>query len=66
MSARPWAWRIAEEPPLSGPRVFTARLGQALAWADDVHRGHLRKTTDIPYVSHLMSVAALVMEHGGS
>jgi len=51
---------------MSGPRVFTARLGQALAWADDVHRGHLRKTTDIPYVSHLMSVAALVMEHGGS
>lgn len=47
-------------------RQFTERLGQAMAWADEVHRGHQRKTTDIPYVSHLMSVSALVMEHGGT
>lgn len=50
---------------MSDARVFTPRLGQAMAWADDVHRGHMRKTTDIPYVAHLISVAALVMEHGG-
>ena len=47
------------------PRVFTARYGEALAFADDKHRGHVRKGTDIPYVSHLISVSALVMEHGG-
>jgi hypothetical protein len=30
-----------------------------------VHRGDLRKSTSIPYLSHLWSVAALVLEHGG-
>ena len=46
-------------------RVFTARFGQALRFADDWHRGHFRKGTDLPYISHLLAVAALVMEHGG-
>lgn len=46
-------------------RSFTDRYGVALAFADDKHRGHVRKDTDIPYVSHLISVSALVMEHGG-
>lgn len=37
------------------------------AWdlAVEVHQGDLRKGTAIPYVSHLWSVAALVLEHGG-
>jgi len=37
------------------------------AWdlAVEVHQGDLRKGTTIPYVSHLWSVAALVLEHGG-
>ena len=37
------------------------------AWnlAVEVHEGELRKGTTIPYVSHLWSVAALVLEHGG-
>lgn len=47
------------------PRRFTVRYGAALAFADARHRGHVRKDTDIPYVSHLVSVSALVMEHGG-
>jgi (p)ppGpp synthase/HD superfamily hydrolase len=38
---------------------------QALALATDLHREHLRKGTSVPYVSHLMSVAALVLEDGG-
>lgn len=46
-------------------RSFTVRYGAALAFADVKHRGHVRKGTDIPYVSHLISVSALVMEHGG-
>ena len=46
-------------------RNFTSRYGAALAFAEDKHRGHVRKDTDIPYVSHLVSVSALVMEHGG-
>ena len=38
---------------------------EASAFAADKHRGDLRKGTAIPYLSHLWSVAALVMEHGG-
>lgn len=46
-------------------RSFTDRYGAALVFADAKHRGHVRKDTDIPYISHLISVLALVMEHGG-
>jgi (p)ppGpp synthase/HD superfamily hydrolase len=36
-----------------------------LTFAERAHRAQTRKGTDIPYVSHLMAVAALVLEHGG-
>ncbi len=42
------------------------RFDEALIYASRLHRAQRRKGTDIPYVSHLMSVAALVLEHGGS
>jgi (p)ppGpp synthase/HD superfamily hydrolase len=38
---------------------------RAGAYAADAHRDDVRKGTTIPYVSHLWSVAALVLEHGG-
>lgn len=41
------------------------RLADAVALALQVHADQLRKGTDIPYVSHLLAVAALVLEHGG-
>jgi (p)ppGpp synthase/HD superfamily hydrolase len=37
-----------------------------VAYAAAAHDGQLRKGTDIPYVSHLLAVAALVLEYGGS
>lgn len=37
----------------------------AATYAAEAHRQDLRKATAIPYLSHLWSVAALVMEHGG-
>ena len=37
----------------------------ALGMALEGHRHDLRKGTAVPYVSHLWSVAALVLEHGG-
>jgi hypothetical protein len=40
--------------------------GEALAYAAAVHDGQLRKGTTIPYLSHLLAVAALVVEDGGS
>ncbi|MGD9762774.1 MAG: HD domain-containing protein [Candidatus Binatia bacterium] len=41
------------------------RLGAALAYAAELHGGQARKGTDIPYVSHLLQVAGLVLENGG-
>jgi len=42
------------------------RLQTALAIAMEAHDGQLRKGTTIPYLSHPMGVAALVMGEGGS
>ena len=38
---------------------LSARFDEALAYAHEVHRDHLRKGTQIPYISHLMAVAAI-------
>jgi HD domain len=46
-------------------RVFTPRVMRALAYAAHVHRHQRRKATGIPYLAHLISVAALVAEDGG-
>jgi (p)ppGpp synthase/HD superfamily hydrolase len=45
--------------------MITDRFDQALVYASRLHRDQWRKGTQIPYVSHLLSVAALVIEHGG-
>jgi hypothetical protein len=41
------------------------RLAEAFAFAAGAHREQLRKDTRISHISHLMSVCALVLEHGG-
>ena len=47
--------------------VLTERFETALVYATRVHDGHARKGGQgIPYLAHLMSVAALVLEDGGS
>ena len=46
--------------PCYGPRYL-----DALAWAADLHRGQVRKGSTVPYVSHLLTVSALVWEAGG-
>ncbi|MCL4809340.1 MAG: HD domain-containing protein, partial [Thermoanaerobaculia bacterium] len=45
--------------------ILTSRFDEALAYAVELHRRQPRKGTGVPYVSHLLSVAALVLEHGG-
>jgi len=42
-----------------------SKLAEAFDYAALKHQNQLRKSTDIPYISHLMSVSALVLEHGG-
>ena len=46
-------------PPLE------SRFEEALIYAARLHVGQKRKGKDIPYISHLLAVAALVFEAGG-
>lgn len=41
------------------------RFRDALVWAAELHEDQFRKGGEIPYVSHLIGVAAIVLEHGG-
>src|SRR5262245_37103169 len=45
--------------------MLTERFDEAFSFAHQLHRRQKRKGTQIPYISHLMTVAALVIEHGG-
>ncbi len=45
--------------------MLTHRFDEALRYASDLHRLQYRKAAKIPYISHLLAVAALVIEHGG-
>jgi (p)ppGpp synthase/HD superfamily hydrolase len=42
-----------------------ARLAEAFRFALDAHAEQTRKGSDVPYASHLLQVAGLVLEHGG-
>jgi (p)ppGpp synthase/HD superfamily hydrolase len=44
---------------------LTDRFADALGYAENLHRNQTRKGNDIPYVAHLMAVAATVLEWGG-
>ena len=44
---------------------LSPRFDQAFLYAAEKHATQTRKKTDVPYISHLMSVAALVLEAGG-
>ena len=41
------------------------RIGDALAFAAEVHASDLRKGTTVPYLAHLLGVCALVLVDGG-
>jgi len=42
------------------------RFEQAFQFAFELHRDQLRKGSQVPYIAHLMAVASLVVEDGGS
>ena len=42
-----------------------AKLVSALRFALDAHGAQTRKDSEVPYASHLLEVAGLVLEHGG-
>ncbi len=45
--------------------MLTRRFEEALLYATRLHSDQTRKGSAIPYVSHLMAVAALTLEYGG-
>lgn len=47
------------------PGHFTERFEQALVYATRLHNSQSRKSTQIPYIAHLLSVTGLVIEWGG-
>jgi hypothetical protein len=46
--------------------VLTSRFDTALLFASELHRKQIRKGTEIPYISHLLAVTALVIENSGT
>lgn len=46
--------------------ILTDRFDRALLYATHVHGGQVRKKTTIPYIAHLLAVAATLLEYGGS
>jgi len=52
-----------KQPPRWQP---TELLKNATTTAFSEHKGQSKKGTDTPYISHLLAVCALVIEHGGT
>ena len=46
--------------------ALTPRFDDALVFAARLHGGDVRKGTTIPYVSHVLGVASLALEHGAN
>ncbi|APB32954.1 HD domain-containing protein [Gloeomargarita lithophora Alchichica-D10] len=41
-------------------------FAQALIYAHELHQKQVRKGTSIPYISHLLAVSAIALEHGAN
>ena len=46
--------------------MLSDRFSDAVKLAAELHSSQRRKGTDIPYISHLLGVTSLVLEHGGN
>jgi (p)ppGpp synthase/HD superfamily hydrolase len=53
------------EHALDNPYTFTDKFYEAMKFAVELHKNQARKGTQIPYISHLMIVAGMVIEDGG-
>ncbi|MCZ2826078.1 MULTISPECIES: HD domain-containing protein [unclassified Modestobacter] len=49
-----------------GAGALTKKFDDAMQFAFERHRFHFRKGSRVPYLSHLMSVSSLALEHGAS
>jgi hypothetical protein len=57
---------IAVGDPSSPSRLLSARFDSALVFAAQLHATQARKGSGVPYIAHLLAVASLVLEHGGT
>ncbi len=46
--------------------TLTRRFDEAFGFAHELHAGQKRKGTAVPYLGHLMGVASIVLDDGGS
>lgn len=46
--------------------AYSERFDEALAFAARIHRDQVRKGSNVPYVTHLLAVASIVGEAGGT
>src|SRR5271157_4339325 len=59
---------MGDQRPLSLDRKFvplSIRFDHALLFSAQVHRNQDRKKSGIPYISHLLGVASIVLDYGG-
>jgi (p)ppGpp synthase/HD superfamily hydrolase len=47
-------------------QLLSNKFDEALQLASHLHREQARKGTQIPYISHVLAVAALVLDYGGT
>lgn len=59
-------WVTGDVAPLLQAPTPGRRFDRAVAVARELHAGQLRKGTKVPYVAHLLGVASLVLEDGGT
>jgi (p)ppGpp synthase/HD superfamily hydrolase len=52
-------------PTFTETPLLTTRFEAALVYTAKLHANQVRKGSGVPYISHLLSVAALVLEDGG-
>jgi (p)ppGpp synthase/HD superfamily hydrolase len=45
---------------------LTQRFDEAVRYAREVHAGQSRKGSNVPYIAHLLGVASIVLDDGGS
>jgi (p)ppGpp synthase/HD superfamily hydrolase len=46
--------------------ILSGKFTEALVYAATLHKAQIRKATQVPYISHLMAVSAIVLEYGGT
>lgn len=67
MSAEETPDHVWHDAPWTRPPVQVGpRFVAALDWARELHGTQRKKGSDVPYVAHLLAVAGLVLDDGGS